>query len=234
MLPIIVKGKGLIPRGHGIAPKLDPFYAGLNTITLIMNTRGMSVEFVDPRNKKSTPLTRDNFRQVYDEYQKSGGPQHNPSPVMTKRKRHPGIKPDLVPGAKEKSINPSAEGTDADKVDDKVKDATGTDTADKTIKSDQSQLTPPPIVNNPPPPISAADAANKDAAPVLSPDSKKDDKGVEAPKNDTPIADVLVKEDKVEEKKDDEFSIRPVVKDDNKPSEDKDKKDGKGNNWNRR
>jgi hypothetical protein len=68
MLPIIVEGRGLIPRGFGIAPRLTPFPADLQLIATIMNQGGLSASHVDPITKKKTPLTRENVRKVWDRY----------------------------------------------------------------------------------------------------------------------------------------------------------------------
>jgi hypothetical protein len=70
MLPIIVKGKGLIPRGHGIAPKLFPFPASIQLIRLILNTKGLSVEFVDPETNTNTPINNSNLEKIYENYDK--------------------------------------------------------------------------------------------------------------------------------------------------------------------
>jgi hypothetical protein len=69
MLPIIVKGSGLIPRGHGIAPKLFPFPATMQHIYLILSTRGLSVEFVDPDTNAHIPINRTNLQKIYESYQ---------------------------------------------------------------------------------------------------------------------------------------------------------------------
>lgn len=48
MLTIRVLGKGLIPRGFGLAPRMEPFKASLSTIEAIISTRGLTVEMQKP------------------------------------------------------------------------------------------------------------------------------------------------------------------------------------------
>ena len=69
MLMIRVLGKGLIPRGYGIAPRKDPFKADLTLIMTIMNTPGLKVEFINPDTMRPSPLTRDNVQKVYKRYE---------------------------------------------------------------------------------------------------------------------------------------------------------------------
>jgi len=69
MLPIIVEGRGLIPRGHGLAPKKDPFPASPVLISHILNTAGLKPIFVDPVSKKRMPLTKENYQRVYRNYE---------------------------------------------------------------------------------------------------------------------------------------------------------------------
>ena len=68
MLKIQVLGKGLIPRGHGLAPKKDPFAADLMTIGAILSTPGLSATYIHPEKNKALPLTRDNYQKVYKTY----------------------------------------------------------------------------------------------------------------------------------------------------------------------
>lgn len=68
MLKIQVFGKGLIPRGYGLAPRKEPFSADLSLITLIMNTAGLTVNYIHPETKNSVPLTRESFQKVYRTY----------------------------------------------------------------------------------------------------------------------------------------------------------------------
>ena len=65
MLKIQVLGHGLIPRGMGIAPRKEPFYADLNLIGLILQTPGLSVNYVTSLGTLQ-PLTTKNLKKVWD------------------------------------------------------------------------------------------------------------------------------------------------------------------------
>lgn len=68
MLKIQVLGSGLIPRGHGIAPKKEPFPADLTLIGLILSTPGLKMNYINPETGKLAPLTRENYQKVYQKY----------------------------------------------------------------------------------------------------------------------------------------------------------------------
>ena len=68
MLRIQVLGSGLIPRGHGIAPKKEPFPADLRLIGIILSTGGLKVNFVHPDSGKLVTLTRENYQDMYKKY----------------------------------------------------------------------------------------------------------------------------------------------------------------------
>lgn len=68
MLRIQVLGKGLIPRGYGLAPRLDPFPADLMMIATILNTNGLTVNYIHPEDGKPRLLTKANVKRVYDTY----------------------------------------------------------------------------------------------------------------------------------------------------------------------
>ena len=57
MLKIQVLGQGLIPRGHGIAPKKEPFPADLTLIGLILGTPGLKMNYINPETNQLAPLT---------------------------------------------------------------------------------------------------------------------------------------------------------------------------------
>ena len=67
-LPIKVNGRGLIPRGHGIAPK-SLINADLQLIQLILNTPGLSMEHIQPDNTL-IPMDRLNYQHLYDHFNK--------------------------------------------------------------------------------------------------------------------------------------------------------------------
>lgn len=69
MLKIQVLGKGLIPRGYGIAPRLEPFPADLTLIGTILTCSNLKVNYINPETNKPMPLTRENCQKVYKKYE---------------------------------------------------------------------------------------------------------------------------------------------------------------------
>lgn len=67
-LKIQVLGKGLIPRGYGLAPRKDPFNADLTLIGTILNTSGLSINFLHPEDNRLIPLTKSNLKRIWDTY----------------------------------------------------------------------------------------------------------------------------------------------------------------------
>lgn len=65
MLKIIVLGEGLIPRGHGIAPRLQPFEADLTIIKKILLTSGLEPFFINPESGQKVRLTMANCDKMY-------------------------------------------------------------------------------------------------------------------------------------------------------------------------
>ena len=68
MLKIQVLGKGLIPRGYGLAPRLNPFPADMILIGTILNTYGLSVNYLNPDDNNMHPLTKENLKKIYNKY----------------------------------------------------------------------------------------------------------------------------------------------------------------------
>ena len=68
MLQIQVLGKGLIPRGLGIAPRKEFFKADLTLIVTILNTPGLKVNMLDTETNKIIPVTTANVRRLWDKY----------------------------------------------------------------------------------------------------------------------------------------------------------------------
>lgn len=68
MLKIQVMGKGMIPRGYGLAPRKEPFPADLNLIQVILSTPGLSVNMINPETNKPTPITNQNLLRMWDKY----------------------------------------------------------------------------------------------------------------------------------------------------------------------
>ena len=63
-LPIKVNGRGLIPRGHGLAPK-SFVKADEQLVQLIMQTAGLSMEYIHPETNGLIPITRTNYRELF-------------------------------------------------------------------------------------------------------------------------------------------------------------------------
>lgn len=75
-LKVRVLGKGLIPRGGGIAPRKEPLKCDLNLIQLMLSTRGLEpLEFINPETNKAQPLTRENLKRTWDRYADYKGPE---------------------------------------------------------------------------------------------------------------------------------------------------------------
>lgn len=68
MLKIQVLGKGIIPRGYGLAPRKEFFNADLTLIHTIMLTPGLKVNMLCPDDNKIIPLTNNNLKRLWDKY----------------------------------------------------------------------------------------------------------------------------------------------------------------------
>lgn len=91
MLKIQVLGKGLIPRGFGLAPRKEPFSADLTLITTILNTNGLMVNYVNPSDGRLLPLNRQNVKKVWDKY--NNWTVTSPAPADTTRPYTPADNP---------------------------------------------------------------------------------------------------------------------------------------------
>lgn len=68
-LQIQVNGKGLIPRGFGIAPRKELIKTSdLSFINLCLNTSGLKLKYLNPSNNKLEDLTRQNLMKVWRNY----------------------------------------------------------------------------------------------------------------------------------------------------------------------
>ena len=68
-LKIQVNGSGLIPRGYGIAPRKEPFMANdIYFINLILNTKGLTVKFLNPETNSLQDVDRKNLKKIWDKY----------------------------------------------------------------------------------------------------------------------------------------------------------------------
>lgn len=82
MLKIQVMGKGMIPRGYGLAPRVEPFSADLTLIQTIMSTPGLEVNMIHPEEKRTIKLTNQNLKRMWDTYS-DYRPKENTSRSMT-------------------------------------------------------------------------------------------------------------------------------------------------------
>lgn len=93
MLKIQVLGSGLIPRGYGLAPRVEPFPADLTLIQTIMATPGLSVNMIHPDDGHIVAITNANIKRLWEKY--SGkvckGPvtQDDPKPAVSASKSAP-------------------------------------------------------------------------------------------------------------------------------------------------
>lgn len=82
MLKVQVLGKGMIPRGYGLAPRLEPFPADFTLITTIMSTPGLSVNMIHPESGRVVPLTNQNVKRMYETYA-NYKPKQNTTPATS-------------------------------------------------------------------------------------------------------------------------------------------------------
>lgn len=82
MLKVQVLGKGMIPRGYGLAPRLEPFPADFTLITTIMSTPGLSVNMIHPESGRVVPLTNQNVKRMYETYA-DYKPKQNTTPATS-------------------------------------------------------------------------------------------------------------------------------------------------------
>ena len=68
MIKIQVLGKGMIPRGYGLAPRLEPFYADLTFINTILSTPGLTVRYLNPVTMQFGDIDRKNVKRIYEKY----------------------------------------------------------------------------------------------------------------------------------------------------------------------
>lgn len=68
MLKIQVLGKGLIPRGYGLAPRKEFFKADLNLIQTILMTPGLKVNMLNPEDGKIVAVTNANVKRLWERY----------------------------------------------------------------------------------------------------------------------------------------------------------------------
>lgn len=82
MLKIQVLGRGMIPRGYGLAPRLEPFPADFTLITTIMSTPGLNVNMIHPETGRVVPLTNQNVKRMYETYA-NYKPKQNSTPATS-------------------------------------------------------------------------------------------------------------------------------------------------------
>ena len=68
-LPIIVTGKGLIPRIGGLGPRLQPFTVDIKALEVIVRApASLGVTFVDPVDGTRIPLNHTNYKKIFTEF----------------------------------------------------------------------------------------------------------------------------------------------------------------------
>ena len=124
MIPIKVNGRGLIPRGHGIAPK-SLVKADMQLVQLILGTPGLSMEFVNPETGTLTPITRTNYIEIFESYEsrkKVEVKTENKAPEV--KKEMPKVEPKVEPKIEHKmempKVGPKVEVKEEVKVEPKV------------------------------------------------------------------------------------------------------------------
>lgn len=69
---IIVLGQGLIPRGHGIAPKKEPFEVDLKVLNLILGQGGLRPFAIHPITGSKIEITYKNLNKIWSIFTKAG------------------------------------------------------------------------------------------------------------------------------------------------------------------
>ena len=124
-LKIQVFGKGLIPRGYGLAPRKNPFPADYVLIGTILNTPGLSVKYINPETGVPADLTKSNLKKIWDKYSNYVAPV---KPVVVESASTPdnGVKGDdpVTPPPVSAPVNSVP--SEPDKVEEAVKDNSDT------------------------------------------------------------------------------------------------------------
>lgn len=100
MLKINVLGTGMIPRGLGLAPRIEPFNADRMLIYTILNTKGLSVNYFNPDKKRMEPLTKKNLQKVFDKYGDWQGSMDDVKESINTNPHVPGIEDNKNPQEK--------------------------------------------------------------------------------------------------------------------------------------
>jgi hypothetical protein len=83
-LKIQVLGKGLIPRGYGLAPRKDPFNADLTLIQTILSTPGLKINYIRPEDNKLMPLDKTNVMRIWNKYHNTTAKKSTTTTTQTK------------------------------------------------------------------------------------------------------------------------------------------------------
>lgn len=97
-LRIQVYGKGLIPRGLGLAPRIAPFPADQLLCATILNTNGLSLKFIHPETGNPVDLTKKNMKRMFELYDGKiykGTPTATTAPVTPQQKVETKTEPDV-------------------------------------------------------------------------------------------------------------------------------------------
>ena len=84
MLKIQVLGKGMIPRGYGLAPRKEFFKADLTLIHTILQCPNLKVNMLNPETNKIMPVTKSNVKTLWDKYRSDRVVTTRPIPVVSR------------------------------------------------------------------------------------------------------------------------------------------------------
>jgi len=171
MLKIQVLGKGLIPRGYGLAPRKEFFKADLNLIQTILMTPGLKVNMLNPEDDKIIAVTNANVKRLWERYR---------SDIPTRKVVAGGI---TAPVAPVKPTNDLDLGSKLEKHTPQQGISTPTD----TIKEKVNEAINPPAAPVPPvKPVEEPKVENTVMPNVTTEKDTKPEEKVEDHKDETP------------------------------------------------
>lgn len=142
-LKIQVLGRGMIPRGYGLAPRKNPFSADYYLIATILSTPGLSVKYINPETGVPTDLTKSSLKRVWDKYSSYVAPVKVADPDVTVP-ISPVVPDKDVKPATETPVNPTPVATPEVKVDE-LKPVVNDEKKDETPEAKVEDMKP--VVN---------------------------------------------------------------------------------------
>lgn len=94
MVKIVILGNGLIPRGGGIAPRLNPFEADINLIRTSILTNGLQVYMINPDTGNKVRVTMQNYEKMYKAFDHK--PAINKVATKVETPKAPEVKPVII------------------------------------------------------------------------------------------------------------------------------------------